>query len=140
LAHETLSPLAEKANRVYVSETTEIRRRTYGPLYWVPLPAGLLTIFYAGACFEGYWDTGKVALLAFAIFSSSLGTTLVTAGVRSYSVAAINGVFAGLHHANHTGAVCRNRAMGRANCSLSFRAVRGDTRHRNMYARIRNVM
>jgi hypothetical protein len=76
-----------------MSEITDLRRRIYGPLYWVPVPAGLLATFYAGTCFQGYWDTGKVALLALEIFASSLGTTLVTAGVRSYAVAAVNGVF-----------------------------------------------
>jgi hypothetical protein len=73
-----------------MSETTDNKRRIYGPLYWVPVPAGLLTTFYAGMCFQGYWDTGKVALLALAIFATSLGAILVTAGVRSYVVAVIN--------------------------------------------------
>lgn len=77
----------------FMSDTTGIRRRIYGPLYWVPVPAGLLTTFYAGTCLQGYCDTGRAALLALAIFASSLGATLVTAGVRSYAVAAVNGLF-----------------------------------------------
>lgn len=76
-----------------MNEIRKARRRIYGPLYWIPLPAGLLTTFYAGTCFEGYWETGKLALLAMTIFAVSLGTTLVTAGIRSYAVAVANGVF-----------------------------------------------
>ena len=75
-----------------MSETTDTRRRIYGRAYWLPVPAGLLTTFYAGTCFQGYWDTGKVALLTLAIFASSLGATLVTVGVRSYGVALVNGL------------------------------------------------
>jgi len=63
----------------------------------LPVPAGLLMTFYAGTCFQGYWDTGKVAPLALAIFALSLGATLVTAGVRSYGVALVNGLAAVLN-------------------------------------------
>jgi len=76
-----------------MSETTNIRRHVYGPLYWVPVPVGLLATFYAGISFQTFWDTGRLDILAWTIFTSSLGITLVTAGIPSYTVAAVNALF-----------------------------------------------
>lgn len=76
-----------------MSDLTAVRRHLYGPLYWAPVPIGLLATFYAGMCLEGYWDTGKLGVLALAIFASSLGATLVTAGIQSYTLAGVNALF-----------------------------------------------
>jgi hypothetical protein len=65
-------------------------RRTFGPLYWVPTPAGILIILYAGFCFEGYWDRGNPRLLSMGIWAVSCGATLIKVGTRSYTLAAIN--------------------------------------------------
>ncbi|MGH7878709.1 MAG: hypothetical protein ACREQD_04365, partial [Candidatus Binataceae bacterium] len=69
-------------------------RRAFGPFYWAPRPLGLLAIFYAGLCVEGYWDRGNLGILAFGVFSVSLGITLVMIDNRSYIVAGFNTMLA----------------------------------------------
>jgi hypothetical protein len=78
-----------------LSENQEdFARRVYGPFYWLPFPAGLVAILYAGACLQSFWSTGKLGFVALALFASSLGVTLTTVGIRSYVVAAFDFVVA----------------------------------------------
>jgi hypothetical protein len=69
-------------------------RRKYGSFYWLPSLLGVLIILYAISCFVGYRATHKFSILILALFSVSLGLSLVTIGVRSRVVAVVNATLA----------------------------------------------
>ena len=92
-----LSDPVLKEDRDLMSETEDFTRRTFGALYWLPIPVGILITLYAGICFQGYWDSGNSRLLSMGIWAFSCGATLIRIGVRSYILAVMNMVLAFLN-------------------------------------------
>jgi hypothetical protein len=67
-----------------------VSKRFLGPLYWLPIAAGIFAIFYAGVCFASYWETGNLGALVWLLYVAALGMTLLTIDFRSYAVCAAN--------------------------------------------------